>query len=195
MFAFRTKTVVSRKNKKAYVAYLGLLIALSSLICVFIPGFQDYIPWVFGTGVVVVVIGAFIAKGDITDYGLSEEDLVVNTNGISVGGQYYPMNQVRDLDFNVEGFAGMHVDDNAMPVGASSDGMTNQLLFKVDGRKITVGFYLESGMHARQLGAVFEELYERHIPFIERNKSNRTYLFQYLSPEELQEFKKKYGYV
>src|SRR5579859_7416534 len=114
MFEFRTKTVVSRKNKKAYIAYLGLLIALSSLLCVFIPGFQDYIPWVFGTGIVVVVIGALIARGDVTDYGLSEEDLVVNLKGISIGGQYYPMGQVRELDFNVEGFAGMRVDDNAM---------------------------------------------------------------------------------
>jgi hypothetical protein len=129
---FLTKTVISRKNKKAYVAYAGLLIAISSLVLVFIPPLEDYIPWVFGAGIAVVVIGAIIARGDITDYGLGEDDMAVSIKGIAIGTQVYPMNQIRKLDFDVQAYEGMYVNDGAMISGANSDGMTNRVSFEVN---------------------------------------------------------------
>ena len=192
---FRTKIVKKRKNKKAYVAYAGLFIAASSLILVFIPSMQDDIPWVFGVGIAIVVIGAVIARGDVATYGLSEEELVVSSSGVSVGGQYYQMNQLKNIDFNVEAYAGLYVNDGAMVSGANSDGMTNGLSFEAGGKTVDCGFFLENKLHVQQLAVVFNELYERHIPFIERNRSTRTYMFQHLSERELVEFKKRYGYV
>lgn len=191
---FRTRIVVSRRNKRAVIAYAGLFVALSSLIIAFIPGMQDYIPWVFGIGIAIVVIGALIARGDVRSYGLSEEILQVGINGIAIGSEYYPMNQIRNLDFNVEGYAGRVVDDNAMPVGATSDGMTNEVSFSFGGKKISCGFYLQNMQHVYELGEIFEAYYRGHVPFVEHNRSTRTYLFRYLSEEELVEFKKKYGY-
>jgi len=192
---FRTKLVVTRKNKKAWLAYAGLFIAASSLILVFIPSLSDYIPYVFGTGIAVVVIGALIARGDVATYGLSEEDLVVGSAGIDVGGRHYPLNQVANLDFDVQAYAGLYMNDGAMVAGSSSDGMTNRLSFEAGGKTITCGFFLESPVHVQQLGLLFNEFYERHIPFIERNRSTRTYMFQILSEKELVEFKRKYGYA
>ena len=192
---FRTKLVVKRKNKKAWLAYAGLFIAASSLILVFIPSWNDYIPYVFGTGIGIVVIGAIIARGDVTTYGLSEEELVVNPGGISVGGRHYPLNQVRKIDFDVQAYAGMYVNDGAMVSGSNSDGMTNSLTFEAGGATVDCGFFLENPLHVQQLGLLFNEFYERHIPFIERNKSTRTYMFQALSERELAEFKRKYGYA
>ena len=192
---FRTRIVIKRKNKKAYVAYGGLFIAASSLILVFIPSMQDYIPWVFGVGIAIVVIGAVIARGDVANYGLSEEELVVSGAGISVAGQYYPMNQLKNIDFNVEAYAGLYVNDGAMVSGANSDGMTNGLSFEVGGTTVDCGFFLQNKLHVQQLAMVFNEWYERHIPFIERNRSTRTYMFQHLTERELVEFKKRYGYT
>ena len=192
---FRTKIVKKRKNKKAYVAYAGLFIAASSLLLVFIPSMQDYIPWVFGVGIAIVVIGAVIARGDVANYGLSEEELVVSATGISVAGQYYPISQLKNIDFNVEAYAGLYVNDGAMVSGANSDGMTNGLSFETGGKKVDCGFFLKNKLHVQQLAIVFNELYERHIPFIERNRSTRTYMFQILTERELVEFKKSYGYV
>lgn len=192
---FRTKLVVTRKNKRARVAYLGLLIAASSLLLVFIPSMNDYIPYVFGTGIVVVVIGALIARGDLVDYGLSEDELVVSAAGITMGAVHYPLQLVSDLDFNVEAYEGLYVNDGAMISGSKSDGMTNQLIFVSGGAKITCGFYLSSQQHVMQLGMLFDEFYTRHIPFIERNRHTRTYMLQVLSPLALEEFKRKYGYV
>lgn len=192
---FRTRLVVKRRNKRAYVAYAGLFIAASSLVLVFIPGMNEYIPWVFGGGIAIVVIGAVIARGDVSTYGLSEDWLSVTPAGIVVGDDRYALADVKELDFNVEAYAGMYVNDGAMISGQNSDGMTNELSFEAGGRKVRCGFYLESKLHVQQLALLFNEFYERHIPFIERNRSTRTYMFQKLSDKELMEFKKKYGYM
>lgn len=192
---FRTKLVITRKNKKAWLAYAGLFITASSLVLVFIPSLSDYIPYVFGTGIGIVVIGAIIARGDVATYGLSEEDLVIGSAGIQVGGQHYPLNQVRNMDFDVQAYEGLYVNDGAMISGSKSDGMTNTLSFEVaGGKKVSCGFFLQNKLHVQQLAIVFNELYERHIPFIERNRSTRTYMFQVLTERELVEFKQRYGY-
>jgi len=192
---FRTKLVVRRKNKKAYVAYAGLFIAMLSLVMVFIPSMEDYYAYAFGIGLAVVIIGAVIARGDVTNYGLSEEELVVSANGITISGQHYPLSQVSKMDFNVEAYAGRYMNDGAMISGTSSDGMTNQLRFESGGKPVVCGFFLSSQAHVFELGAVFNEFYERHIPFIERNKSTRTYLFQILSEQQVAEFRRRYGYA
>jgi hypothetical protein len=191
---FRTKIVVSRRNKRAYTAYAGLFIAASSLVLVFIPGMNRYIPYVFGGGIALVVIGAVIARGDVRSYGLSDEDLVVNASGITVGAIHYPLTMVRDINFNVEAFNGMYVNDGAMVSGSNSDGMTNSLTFETGRGRVDCGFLLQSLEHVQQLGALFSEFYSRHIPFVERNKSTRTYLFKVLNERELEEFKARYGY-
>lgn len=192
---FRTRLVTRRRNKRAYVAYVGLAIAASSLLLVFIPSMNDYIPYVFGVGIAIVVIGAVIARGDVRNYGLSSEELIVSAQGITVGAVFYPMRMVRGMNFNVEAYNGLYVNDGAMVSGSNSDGMTNDLSFESGSGKVSVGFYLESQAHVQQLGLVFEEFYRAHVPFVERNRGRQTYLFQHLSGVELEEFKRKYGYA
>jgi hypothetical protein len=191
---FRTKLVTSRRNKRAFLAYAGLVVAASSLLLVFIPGMNGYIPYVFGGGIALVVIGAVIARGDVRSYGLSNEDLVVDLDGITVGANHYPTRTVANMNFNVEAFNGMYVNDGAMVSGSNSDGMTNSLTFNSGGAKVECGFLLQDRAHVQQLAALFNEFYARHIPFVERNRSNRTYLFKVLNERELEEFKARYGY-
>ena len=192
---FRTKLVVRRKNKRAYLAYAGLFIAVSSLVLAFIPNMTEYIPYVFGAGILVVVLGAVIARGDVMNYGMSEDELVVDRSGITVARQRYPMTAISNLEFNVEAYNGLYVNDGAMVSGQNSDGMTNGLWFETGGKRIDLGFYLESQQHVQILGLVFDEFYRLRIPFVERNRSTRTYMFQKLNAQELVEFKRKYGYV
>ena len=191
---FRTRSVVRKRNKRAYIAYAGLIIAASSLLLVFIPNMEDYIPYVFGAGIAVVVVGAVIARGDVRNYGLSEQELIVSSAGITMGPMHYPLPLITEMDFSVEAFNGLYVNDGAMVSGSKSDGMTNDLSFRAGGGKISCGFYLDSQQHVQQLGLVFHEFYLRHIPFVERNRSRRTYLFQFLQGRELEEFKARYGY-
>lgn len=192
---FRTKLVIRRRNKRAWLAYAGLIIAASSLLLVFIPSLNDYIPYVFGAGIVVLVIGAVVARGDVRNYGLSPDELVVSPAGITVGSMHYPMRLVSNMNFNVEAYNGLYVNDGAMVSGSKSDGMTNDLSFESGSGKVSVGFYLESKEHVQQLGLLFDAFYRAHLPFIERNRGRRTYLFQMLSEGELEEFKRKYGYA
>lgn len=191
---FRTKIVISRRNKRAYIAYAGLFITAASLLLVFIPTLSDYIPYVFGTGVGVVVIGAIIARGDVRNYGFSEEELIISMEGIKIGDVFYPMKMVKSMDFNVEAYDGMYVNDGAMVSGSNSDGMTNDLKFESGGATVKCGFYLSGKPHVQQMVQLFDSFYQRHIPFIERNRSKRTYMLQMLTERELEEFKRKYGY-
>ena len=191
---FRTRLVVRKRNKRAYIAYAGLVIAASSLLLVFIPNADDYIPYVFGGGIAVVVIGAVIARGDVRNYGFSPDELVISSAGITVGPMYYPFSMISDMDFNVEAYNGLYVNDGAMVSGSKSDGMTNDFSFRAGGAKVSCGFYLDSQQHVQQLGLLFHEFYTRRVPFVERNRSRRTYLFQFLQGRELEEFKARYGY-
>jgi len=191
---FRTRIVIRKRNKRAYIAYAGLFIAVSSLVFAFIPNMQDYIPYVFGGGIAVVVIGAVVARGDVRNYGVSDQEVVVTPDGITVGLVRYPLGIVSDMDFNVEAYNGLYMNDGSMVSGSYSDGMTNGLTFRSGGAKVDIGFYLESKLHVQQLGLVFDEFYRRHVPFVERNRSRRTYLFQHLNERELEEFKARYGY-
>jgi hypothetical protein len=191
---FRTRIVVSRRNKRAYIAFAGLFIAAASLLLVFIPALDGYIPYVFGTGIAVVIIGAVIARGDVRNYGLSQQELIVSTAGIKVGDIFYPMKMIRSIDFNVEAYDGLYVNDGAMVSGSNSDGMTNDLQFESGGAVVKCGFYL-SKQHVQQLAGVFDTFYQLHIPFVERNRSRRTYMLRMLNERELEEFKRKYGYA
>jgi hypothetical protein len=191
---FRTRVVVRQRNKRAYIAYAGLVIAASSLLLIFIPNAEDYIPYVFGGGIAVVVIGAVIARGDVRNYGFSPDELIINPAGITVGAMHYPFSMITEMDFNVEAYNGLYVNDGAMVSGSNSDGMTNDLSFRAGGSMVKCGFYLDSQQHVQQLGSVFHEFYTRHMPFIERNRGRRTYLFQFLSDKELVAFKERYGY-
>src|ERR1700761_2609368 len=76
---FRTRLVVSNRNKRAVVAYVGLGISACSMLLGFFLSLEEYTPWVFGAGVVVILIGAVLAKGRIAAYILSEEELVIST--------------------------------------------------------------------------------------------------------------------
>ena len=102
---------------------------------------NGYIPYVFGSGIALVVIGAVIARGDVRSYGLSNEDLVVNLDGITVGAIHYPMRMVGNMNFNVEAYNGMYVNDGAMVSGSNSDGMTNSLTLSWAGRKWIADFF------------------------------------------------------
>lgn len=192
---FRTRIVISRRNKRAYIAYAGLFIAAASLLLVFIPTLNSYIPYVFGTGIGVVIIGAIIARGDVRNYGLSEEELVVSTAGIKVGDIFHPMKMVKNMDFNVEAYDGLYVNDGAMVSGSNSDGMTNDLKFESGGAVIKCGFYLSGKQHVQQLAGVFDAFYQLHLPFVEHNRNRRTYMLRMLNEQELEEFKRKYGYA
>ena len=187
---FRTRRVISTTKKKATLAYVGLVIAMSSLLVMYLPVPRVYITVVFVTGVLLILIGAFMAKGNISMVALSDDDLIVTPEKLVLNGEEYPMNEIKSLSFNINGYSGMQDPYSAYKL----DGMDNHLRFQWKGKDDGTRFYLNSKEHVRILGELFKEFYERHIPFVESTGRTRTYLFRDLNEEELAEFKKKYGY-
>jgi len=188
---FRTKMVIMVRKKKATLAYIGFGLAASSLLTLAIPALRAYVTMVFITGIVLVLIGAYLAKGDISAVGLSEEDMILTADKLCLGSEQYLLKEIKKLDFDVNGYAGMKDPSSAYTL----DGMGNQVSFQWERRTVERRFYLNSQEHVRQLGELFKLFYEQHIPFVERTGRTRTYLFRDLDEAGLAEFKKKYGYT
>jgi len=188
---FRTKRVVVTAKKKAILSYIGFGLAACSILPLGLPEWRWLGTVIFVAGVLLVLVGAFIAKGNISIVGLSDEELVVTPEKICLGKEEYPMRKIKGLDFDVNGFNGMQDPYSAYKL----DGMTNLIKFECEGTFIQSGFYLNSQEHVRQLGELFKEFYKQHVPFVERTGRTRTYLFRDLDAAQLAEFRKKYGYI
>jgi hypothetical protein len=188
---FRTKRVVATARKKATLSYIGFVLAVCSILPISLPEWRLVGTIVFIAGILLVLAGAFIAKGNISIVGLSGDDLVVTPEKICLGKEEYPMQKVKELDFDVNGFNGMQDPYSSYKL----DGMGNQIKFLYEGSTVKSQFYLNSQEHVRQLGELFKSFYEQHVPFVERTGRTRTYLFRDLDEAGLAEFKKKYGYT
>lgn len=188
---FRTRRVTVTARKKATLSYIGFGLAACSILPLGLPEWRWLGTLLFVAGILLVLIGAFIAKGNISLIELSEEELVVTPEKICVSGEEYLMKDVTGLDFNVNGFNGMQDPYSSYKL----DGMGNEIKFRFKGQMTNTFFYLNSQEHVRQLGELFKEFYEKHIPFVERTGRTRTYLFRDLDEAGLAEFKKKYGYT
>lgn len=189
---FQTKIVEGNKNPKARVAWAGGIVLFVSMILMCVDAYQRYGFWLFGVGVVVLIGGAMLAKGDVDVMELSDTDIVVNAQEIRVGDAVYPLSQVTGIEFQVEGYDGM-VDSQGY---ASSDvpgnrkfgllnGMNNYLDFTFGGKKIEWQFYLADPAHVQQLGELFKAFYAKGIPFHECSQiSKRTFLFEPVTEKE-----------
>ena len=165
---FQAKIVEVNKNPKARIAWAGGILVFLSMILMCVNGYQRYGFWLFGAGVVILIVGAILARGDVDAIEVSETDIVVNAEEIRVGETVYPLSQVTGIEFQVEGYDGM-VDTQGY---ASSDvrfsrnralvnGMNNYLDFAIAGKKIEWQFYLADPLQAQQLGELFKEWYAK----------------------------------
>lgn len=133
---------------------------------------------------------------DVSDIGLS-----VSPQEISVGDTVFPVAQLTEIVFQVEGYDGM-LDPDGYARGTTNrrrgtiNGMNNYLNFKFGDEKQEWQFYLPDAVHAQQLGALFKQFYSQHIPFEERDgTSYRTFLFEPVTREGLADRMIENGYA
>jgi hypothetical protein len=122
----------------------------------------------------------------------------VAENGIRVGEEFYPHDQLSDLDFWVEGYDGMGliVRGRGYLRRSKYHGTGNKIHFRVGGKKHLYQFYLPDLNSMNNLGQVFRKYYEHRIPFRECNRGGPTFLFQQVrSKNELENLKRKEGYL
>ena len=199
---FKTKIIEGNKNPKAKVVWAGAGLLFVSMILMCLDKYRNYGFWLFGLAVVVLIIGALFAKGDVDVIELSVADIVVNTEEIRVGDQVFPLAQVEDIVFQVEGYDGM-VDPEGYALKSRYsrtsgllNGMNNYLNFTFEGQKQEWQFYLPDPEHVQQLGALFKDFYAKRIPFVERSAtSSRTYLFAPVSKEKWEDLMIENGYL
>jgi hypothetical protein len=197
---FQTKIVEGNKNPRAKVVWAGAGLLFLAMILMCMDKYRNYGFWLFGLAVVVLIIGALFAKGDVDVIEISATDIVVNIEEIRVGDQVFPLAQVADIVFQVEGYDGM-IDAEGYAPGTSArrvgllNGMNNYLDFKFGGEKQEWQFYLPDPQHVQQLGALLKEFYEKRIPFLERSvTSSRTFLFAPVTKKQWEDLMIEHGY-
>jgi hypothetical protein len=198
---FQTKIVEGNKNPNARIAWAGGVLLFLAMILMCIGRYQRYGFWLFGVAVIVLGVGAFLARGDVGAIEVSAVDLVISSQEIRVGETVYPLSEVTGIVFRVEGYDGM-VDPEGYAMRRPSskpgllNGMNNYVDFAFGGEKVEWRFYLPDPQHVQLLGALFKEFYAKRIPFLERSVTNdRTFLFEPVTKEEWEDRMIENGYA
>jgi hypothetical protein len=198
---FQTKIIEGNKNPKARVAWAGGGLVFLAMVLMCNDHSRKYGFWLFGLAVIVLLVGAFLAKGDVDVIDVSATDLVVNAGEIRVRETVYPLSQVTDMVFQVEGYDGMLDPEGYVSrskysrVNGLLNGMNNYLNFTFEGEKQEWQFYLPDPEHVQQLGLLFKEFYAKRIPFLERSAtSNRTFLFEPVNEKQWEDLMIVHGY-
>src|ERR1700734_4024779 len=107
---FRSKIFVRVKNPGARIADLGGMLVYGSFVLIAIlkvlkapPGYMLGGFCLTVAAIIMVFIGRKIAKGNMFEIGLADTELVVAEDGVRIGEEYYPLDQITDLDFWIEG--------------------------------------------------------------------------------------------
>jgi hypothetical protein len=195
---FQTKVIVSKKNFRARISDIGGILFFGSILLAVLlnkTGYEEYPFWTVGAGLILLIVGGILAKRDLSYIQMSDTDLVVSSQGIRIGDQFYPLGQMENLDFWVEGYYGMPGPRFKSWKRGQMNGMENKVHFRMDGERHLHQFYLADLISMQQLGQVFREFYEKRIPFAERNRGGPTFLFQQInSKKEMEEAKRREGY-
>ena len=204
---FQAKIFVSVSNPGARIAELGGPLVMGSVVLlgflklVKVPDYYEF----YGIGLLVLGLlcmigGRIMAKGNLFRIGLSDTELVAAENGVRVGEEFYSHDRLTDLAFWVEGYDGqptLRYGRFGVSRGRRSlSGAENKIHFRANGKKHLYQFYLPDQGSMSQLGQVFRIYYERQIPFRECNQGGPTFLFrQVRSKNELEEMKKREGFA
>jgi len=198
---FQTKIVTGNKNPKARIAWAGGGLLFLAMVLMCVDAYRRYGLWMFGLAIVVLGVGAYLTRGNVSVAGVSEVDLQISVDEIRVGETVFPLTQVTEIVFHVEGYDGMKDPEGYSWSGTTRslrilNGMNNYLSFRVDGRKEEWQFYLSDAQQVQALGALFKELYARRVPFLERSVTNdRTFLFEPVTKRQWEDRMIEHGYL
>ena len=195
---FQVKLVKRKRHPKAWISDVGTVLFFGSLLLAALDK-GLYCLLTFVLAVALLITGTILTRRDTLSYtGISDTDIIVTRQGISIGDQYYPMDQVQYLDFLVNGHYGMRAGWmfrwtlRRKPI----NGMENRLHFEADGKKHAYWFFMEDHVSMRELEFLFREFYQNRLFFRERNRGGRTFLFkQVVSRQDLERAKREEGYA
>jgi hypothetical protein len=203
---FQARIFVSVRNPGARIAELGGPFVMGSIVLLAIlkivkaPDFyQFYCIGLLVLGLLGMIVGRMIAKGNMFRIGLSDTELVAAENGVRVGEEFYSHDQLTDLAFWIEGYDGLPTlkfGRLGVSRGRKMSGAENKIHFRANGKKHLYQFYLPDQGSMSQLGQVFRVYYEHRISFRECNRGGPTFLFrQVRSKNELEEMKRGEGFA
>jgi hypothetical protein len=191
---FKVKLVTAKKNPKARVAILGAALLMISVFLSLADGYEKYAEFAFAAALIALIGGAIYAKGDLADIEVSSSELLMSHLEIRIDNSIYPINQVQEMHFDVDGYDGM-VAPGSIKTAGNTNGMDNYLDFSYLGEKIKCRFYLSGPQDVQQLGLLFRELYGNHVAFRESSRGWDTFMLEPVTKAQLEDMKAQYGYL
>jgi hypothetical protein len=194
---FQSKIIEKKKNPRARVAAVGVVLFMAGMILSVVHGYEQYALWSFGVGMVLLIGGAVYARGNLTNIGVSDTDVVVNVSSIRIGDMTWPVDQIAGLEFLVEGYDGMVIPGTRGSRQNREDyynGMNNYFSFVYNGNKVNCRFYLPDPQHVQELGGVFKDFYAHRVEFVERSGGWRTFLFEAVTDAQWEDLMIENGY-
>ena len=200
---FHTKIVEANKNPRARVAWGGGVLAGLGMILTCWEPYRMYGLWLFGIGVMVMIVGTLVARGDVDVIDISATDLIIDSDEIRIGESGFLIGILTDIEFQVEGYDGMLNSQGGGNIGGQSsryrnynNGMNNFLSFVCGSEKNEWQFYLQDAQHVQVLGQLFKEWYAKGIAFREQDQGGqRTFLFAPVTEEEWKDQMTVNGYA
>jgi len=196
---FWSRLVEQPKDFRLRISYAGgILFLVSFFLISVLEKMGKSENWAVA-GVILGVALAFIGwmlRGFKTPRPLiTETEIVINSDEIRIGNKCFRVAKIEYLDFLVNGYQGMR-GPKLRWQRMVLRGTDNKLMFSADGIRHSFRFYLEDEMAMRRLGGLFREFYSRGLPFRERNRGGRTFLFEQVGGRQaFERAKQREGYL
>jgi hypothetical protein len=196
---FWTRLVEQPKDFRLRISYAG---GILFLVCFFLISILEKMGkaenWAAAgaiLGVVLAFIGWMLRGFKTPRPRITEIEILISSDEIRVGDQCFRVAEVGYLDFLVNSYQGMRGPKFRWR-RIVLRGTDNKLMFSADGKQHSFRFYLEDEMAMRRLGMLFREFYGRGLPFRERNRGGRTFLFeQVMDRRAFERAKQREGYL
>lgn len=175
---FQAKIVGANKSLWARMTWVGAVVLIAAIFLAMADGYERYAIWIFGLAATMLIVGAMMARGDVNERKVTTDDLVINLSEIRIGKLEYPMADIQEIDFSMDGYEGMTSFHYYAGDAGVVDGMGNALRFRTGDAHAKCLFFLAGQEDVGKLADLFREFYERRIAFREEFRGQRTFLFE-----------------
>jgi len=174
------KSYIIKTNEDKTTNNTWYIVAFGIIACLAFAAFGMYSisTFIFTAVVIIILVVAFVKKGNIQPLQISKEQIVLTPASVRIDQKTYKISEISEIVFIVHSFNGMNYSQGGKSY-ETSNGMDNYLSFSYLGLPENCQFYLNSKKHALDLCAVLREYYRAKIPIIEKDMNGgRTWLLK-----------------
>ena len=189
-----TAKVVEMNTTGVMLIKVGVVVFVFVAISLFTPSLAFLVPFFLLAMLALIIITAVVTKGNLSSY-ILENDLIVFDTEMQICHLIFPMNEIRNLQFEFKSFNGMiypTYETETDLANSQNYGLENIISFLYKKQRFEYRFYIQSQQHFYSFVQMLEQLYVCHVTFKERNWKGHTFLMQNVNAKQYQQLMRKY---